>query len=203
MRDKLTNHSHSTNLLKGPTIHGHGNLPPHHHKGPGRVGTLIGSNRAAIFDIDGVLADSTRRMDRMRAQQAAGEPVDWEAFHADQHEDPIKPGWTALLRLMSPQVIIILLTNRNERYRTQTESWLHDHGIEFDQLLMRQDVAGSRNSKTIHLEELLKNEAISIEVAIDDDPGHEEIYVTRGIPFVYAYSGYYESGEYVSMSADD
>lgn len=158
---------------------------------------------AVIFDIDGVLSDGSERIGLLRTMMAEGKGVDWEAFHANQKQDPIRAGWCALLRLLAPGVLIILVTNRAERYRAVTIEWLNDNGLYFDKLLMRDGVPGSRDSKGPHIDELIKDESISIQCAVDDDPGHEELYITRGIPFVYAHSGYYEGSEYVSMTADD
>lgn len=153
-----------------------------------------GPQDVCIFDIDGVLACNQARLDRLRAGQDSPEWMpDWEAFYADAPNDPPLEGWCTLLRtLWGDRYPIVLLTNRPERFRSMTEEWLAKHNLRYDELRMR-DGLHYNHSKVAHLDEMAEA-GYTFRLAVDDDPLHGEMYITRGIPFLYAHSGYYDNG---------
>lgn len=110
------------------------------------------SNRIAIIDLDGVVADSTARFAKAEEAKAA-----WLAQHREQYADTIvtekratelywqtalSPEWVHLDTLIDgvPQAIeqietdcgyypVIFLTSRPETMREATEEWLFQHGL--------------------------------------------------------------------------
>ena len=70
---------------------------------------------AVIFDMDGVLADTSGRQHHL-----AGLRRDWDAFFAECGEDPIIPEVARLLELLTPGLVVVLLTARPARVRVQT-----------------------------------------------------------------------------------
>jgi|APFre7841882654_1041346.scaffolds.fasta_scaffold37101_3 FMN phosphatase YigB (HAD superfamily) len=85
-----------------------------------------------IFDIDGTLSDSSHRAEYARIK-------DWDTFNSMAPEDPVITKIADLLRLLSADCQIVLLTGRMEKYRGITEKWLKDSNLDFfcDHLLMR------------------------------------------------------------------
>lgn len=75
------------------------------------------------FDLDGSLARMTGRS-----------PYDPSRYHEDTSDAALK---TTAAGLKAAGHAIIVLTGRNEDYREACEQWLHAHGIEYDELIMR------------------------------------------------------------------
>lgn len=145
--------------------------------------------KLVLFDIDGVLACNLHRLPHIHDDR---DNPDWEAFYKEIENDPLLPGWASLAKLLHPEHVIVMLTNRPERFREATVRWLSKHFIPWDDLRMR-DGAHYNDSKRQHVAEL-RAAGHDIALAIDDDPHHELMYTELGIPFVYAHSGYYDRG---------
>jgi len=94
-----------------------------------------------IFDIDGTLADITHRLHFVKGKHLNGgtDKPAYEAFHdALVHDEPIWPVIDTLRRLWAfGNTEIILITGRMENWRKETENWLHNHGVPFNELFMR------------------------------------------------------------------
>lgn len=89
--------------------------------------------RAVIFDIDGTLANVAHRRHFVTNGNR-----DWDSFFANMSDDPVNvPIEKLLCHLHETGNRIILSTGRGEEYRAQTEAWLVDNDITFDQLYMR------------------------------------------------------------------
>jgi phosphoglycolate phosphatase-like HAD superfamily hydrolase len=93
--------------------------------------------RAWIFDIDGTLAQTDHRMHHIRPVE--GQKKNWGKFFAEAKKD--EP-FEHVLRINSFVAAreddrIILLTARPENLRADTQVWLEEHGIAFDDLFMR------------------------------------------------------------------
>lgn len=158
---------------------------------------MIGHHHnAVVFDIDGVLADCSRRVAAINRTFP-----DWDAFHADQVNDPVRPGETAVLRALYPHHFVVLLTNRHEKYRADTINWLNANRIPFDLLLMREErgVEGYRSSKLWHLHHLA--DKYKINVIFEDDPLLVEEMRARDYPVMYVHSGYYEQEDRIEVGA--
>jgi hypothetical protein len=78
---------------------------------------------AIICDLDGTLADITHRRHHIDKR-----PRDWDAFHAGIPLD--KPNVNvgiALTAFMNLDYEIIFVTGRFQKWREETEEWLHKH----------------------------------------------------------------------------
>ena len=145
------------------------------------------SGPAVVFDIDGVLADASGRQHHL-----AGLRRDWDAFFAECGEDPIIPQVARLLELVSPELVVILLTARPARVRAQTLEWLASHGLGYDLLIMREagDRRPARDFKRV--ETLgLRTCGFEVRLAVEDDPANLEMFESEGVPCLYVHSGYY------------
>lgn len=143
-----------------------------------------------LIDIDGVLADNWHRIPHIHDNK---DDPDWDTFYSEASNDPPIKGWVALTRILfESSHTVILLTNRPEWTRRATMTWLRNHRIPYDMLLMR-DGAHYNDSKRQHVQEL-ERDGWTFAFAVDDDPHHAEMYTELNIPFLYAHSGYYDSG---------
>lgn len=148
---------------------------------------------AAIFDIDGVVADASKRFASLYegCDQEGWEP-DWRSFHDSRMDnDPIIPGGAALANTLYlySEIKVLLLTNRLEAFEQRTIDWLSKSGIHYDELYMRPESNGYTDFKAAKLDELM-SDGVDIRFGVDDDPLHREVYESRNIPFVYFHSGY-------------
>lgn len=87
--------------------------------------------QAAIFDIDGTLASSEWRSPLAEAKQ-------WDRFHEGiPYDTPIPTVVHELRRHREADSYILLVTNRTDAWREETENWLVSYEIDWDLLLMR------------------------------------------------------------------
>lgn len=88
---------------------------------------------AFIFDIDGVLADSSHRAHHLRKR-----PPDWQSYRAGIADDkPIAPIVALASALHAARQSVLLVTSRDAATRPQTEQWLESHGVQYTALFMR------------------------------------------------------------------
>ena len=86
-----------------------------------------------IFDIDGTIANNDHRQHHLTKT-----PKDWSSWHKESQED--KPYWEIIDILMMARangIKIVLCTGRDEKCREDTEQWLINHSIYYDDLFMR------------------------------------------------------------------
>jgi hypothetical protein len=97
-------------------------------------------NYAAIFDIDGTLANNEHRQHFLMPLPGSTKK-DWDGFFANMEGDTPNEAVVFLLNATraSGYYDAILVTARNESYRERTEAWLAKHNIFYDKLLMRGD----------------------------------------------------------------
>ena len=89
-----------------------------------------------ICDLDGTLCNTDHRKHFMQQK-----PKDWNSFYGGIPNDPINKWCYELILKMNavqPYTNIILVSGRPEKYRKNTEDWLHKHGIPAD-VFMRKD----------------------------------------------------------------
>jgi hypothetical protein len=87
-----------------------------------------------LFDLDHTLVDATRR-DHLIPE--ARRTDDWHVYHTDSVNDGPADDVVKLLRLFQDNGHSCGgITARPQRYREITETWLMDHGIKLDVLLM-------------------------------------------------------------------
>lgn len=103
-----------------------------------------------LFDIDGVLADTSTRMWHLEKPKK-----DWNGFFKDmEFDDPIIPMCKLCsLLLLEGNVTVFFITGRPEKYRNITVKWLFDvmdfHHSYFDKdrLFMRPDKDGRKDNE--------------------------------------------------------
>ena len=144
------------------------------------------ARRAVVVDIDGVLADAQGR------QHHLWDSRDWDAFFDDCGDDPVDEVRT-LLSLLDPTLVVLLVTARPLRVRELTVTWLDDHGLRWDLLVMRptNEHAPAATFKRDVVDEL-REEGFTLELAMEDDPRNRAMYLDAGVPCLYVHSGYYD-----------
>lgn len=84
---------------------------------------MLNKPRAAIFDIDGTLAD-------MEHRKHLAEKKEWDAFFTAMPQDAPKQPIIDLLKMYYHfGHAIILVTGRPKTYENHTREWLRQHGI--------------------------------------------------------------------------
>ena len=120
---------------------------------------------AAVFDLDGVLADV-----RHRLHHVVSRPKRWNAFFAAApHDPPLVEGLAAVAEAEEQGLVIVYLTGRPERCRDDTLTWLAAHGLPEGELFMRDDAdrRPARLTKVAHLRRLARRMCVA--VLVDDD----------------------------------
>lgn len=87
-----------------------------------------------LVDIDGTLADLTHRLHFIQK-----EPADWDGFFAACPDDKPIPEVIDTVNALGESNILIMVTGRSEKCRTQTESWLNLYINGWQGLYMRRD----------------------------------------------------------------
>lgn len=91
-------------------------------------------SEAAIFDIDGTLANIDHRLHYLYG----GSPDRWDAFFGAMDDDTIvEPVRDLLLCVRAAGKPVVLCSGRPDNYRAVTEAWLTRNGVEYDALYMR------------------------------------------------------------------
>ncbi|MEH6660429.1 MAG: hypothetical protein V7679_02170 [Parasphingorhabdus sp.] len=92
--------------------------------------------KVILFDIDGTLANIEHRRLHLKEDKD-----DWKSFNAEMGGDTPNLPVVILYKSLwaSGAHELILVTGRNERFRTLTEQWLVWNDIPFGQILMRPD----------------------------------------------------------------
>jgi hypothetical protein len=153
---------------------------------------------AAIFHLDGVVASNDHVMHHIKGTD---EP-DWDSFNEGLANCEVNDGWATLMQMMwNSGYKVIILTNRAERLRTMTEVWLKEHDLPHDDLVMRPDGTPYEEAKEARLDEVMRECIVML--AVDDDPTHCDMYESKGIPTLYAHSGYYVDGVTAGVETAD
>jgi len=140
------------------------------------------SDRLAVFDLDGVLADV-----RHRVHHVEGPRRDWDAFFAEALADPpLADGLEAVAVAEAEGLAIAYLTGRPERCRADTEAWLDRVGLPPGPLLMRpdRDRRPARMFKVEALRDLART--TSIAYLVDDDAAVVLAASEAGFPVIHA-----------------
>ncbi len=108
--------------------------------------------KAVISDLDGTLCNVAHREHYMRVR-----PKQREQFHSSCVKDPIVEPVHELLELFHANGYkVVLLTMRPMRYRPETEKWLADHGVHYDELIMAADTRPDAEQKKSIYEEVIR-----------------------------------------------
>jgi FMN phosphatase YigB (HAD superfamily) len=137
---------------------------------------------AAVFDIDGVLADVRHRLPHVTRR-----PKDWPAFFAAMDADtPLEVGVALAHDQAAQGHAIVYLTGRNESYRGVTEAWFREHGLPDGRLVMRRDHdrRPARQFKPEALRRIARTHRVV--AVVDDDAAVAAVLRRDGWPVLHA-----------------
>ena len=143
---------------------------------------MTGTEKIAVFDIDGVLADVRHRLHHVQQR-----PKDWDLFFREMDADaPLEVGISLVHEQVAAGCNIAYLTGRNEAYRAMTSTWLAEQGLPTGTLLMRPD--HDRRPARMYKPEALRALARtgSIEIVVDDDVAVVDVLRAQGYPVLHA-----------------
>jgi hypothetical protein len=142
-----------------------------------RVNLAEEPTSCVVLDIDGVLADVRHRLHHL-----ARRPKDWDAFFTAAPADPPLEVGPAFARTAASTHVVVYLTGRPERLRSDTQEWLRRHHLPAGRLLMRPD--GQRKpAALVKLEHLHRlRQELRVELLVDDDPTVIDAARTAGFP---------------------
>jgi HAD superfamily, subfamily IIIB (Acid phosphatase) len=137
---------------------------------------------AAVFDVDGVLADVRHRLPHVQRR-----PKDWPAFFAAMDADaPLEVGIALAHDQAAQGHAIVYLTGRNESYRAVTEAWFLEHGLPQGRLVMRRD-SDRRPARQFKPEALRRlSRTFRIVAVVDDDDAVVAVLKRDGWPVLHA-----------------
>lgn len=124
--------------------------------------------RTVIFDLDGTLADGRHRLHAL-PKVDPHLPRSWDEFNKLAiYDKPIQDN-ISLCNALYMNWDVVILTGRNEIVRAETEQWLYENGVRYDELIMR---SLDDDRKDIHTkEEVVKRIGVeNILCAFDDLP---------------------------------
>jgi hypothetical protein len=144
-----------------------------------------------VFDIDGVLADAAGRQHLLFGQ---GGRKNWKAFFEAAGDDALIEEVARLTELLDPELCVVLLTARPTTIQNVTSTWLGQHDVRWDLLVMRSagDFRASPDAKRMAVQEL-REAGFDLQLAFDDDRRNVDMFHDEGIPCIYIHSGYYEA----------
>ena len=145
-----------------------------------------------MFDIDGVLADASHRQDVLFSGR--GGRKNWKAFFEAAGDDAVIEEVARLTELIAPELCVVLLTARPTSIQDVTLTWLAQHDLRWDILVMRPegDFRSSPDAKRLAVHEL-RQAGFDLRLAFDDDRRNVDMFHDEGIPCIYIHSGYYEA----------
>jgi hypothetical protein len=146
---------------------------------------------AVVFDIDGVLADAGHRQDILFA---GGKRKNWKAFFDAAGDDAVIEEVARATELIDRDLCVVLLTARPTTIQRITVTWLQQHDLRWDLLVMRPegDFRSSPDAKRMAVHEL-RAAGFDLRLAFDDDRRNVDMFHDEGIPCIYIHSGYYEA----------
>ena len=150
-----------------------------------RSGPIDGGS-AVIVDVDGVISDASHRQHLVKARR-------WDEFFDGCPDDPPLEPTVALVRSLSPDITVVLLTARPWRLLDDTLAWLSTHQVRWDLLILRppKSPGPSRAYKAAEVDNL-RHYGFELLYALEDDPRNVQMYAEADVPCLYIYSGYYE-----------
>ena len=149
--------------------------------------TVPNGSDVVIVDIDGVLADASKRQHYLEQR-----PKKWQLFFAASADDEVIEEVKRLLDLLDSNVVVVLLTGRPTSIADLTIGWLGRNSIRWNLLISRPDgdYTLATKFKEFETKRLLELGA-RIHLCLDDDPNNVEMYRRLGLPSLYVHSGYY------------
>jgi phosphoglycolate phosphatase-like HAD superfamily hydrolase len=135
--------------------------------------------KSVIFDIDGTLADTSKRVHHVIKY-----PKNWDAFHAESVNDDAHAHIVELAQMYQRRNYgILLCSGRDEAYRDLTIRWVVNAGVIFNRLYMR-PAGDRRDDSIIKIELLAKMRVDGFEpfIAFDDRDRVVAAWREAGIP---------------------
>lgn len=122
-------------------------------------------------DLDSTLCD-TRHRQPMVAPQADGAPPDWVAYSLACSGDVPVEGVCALVRILATSHRIVILSARDVSARELTATWLADHRVPYDDLLLGSDdlYGGGLAAYKVRRIQRIIDAGAPVELMVDDDP---------------------------------
>lgn len=142
--------------------------------------TMPPREKAIIVDIDGTVADSSKRAIHLEGKK------DWDSFFKNTIEDdPIEPVCEIVRRMASfPGYKVIYLTGRPESLLEDTSEWLVKHNLAFDNLLLLMrpegDFKPSHKFKAKAYEDLIQGK-YEVLFALEDDKRCVDMFRKKGV----------------------
>lgn len=140
---------------------------------------MIGIKVIVVFDIDGTLADISKRASKAGKQPSRyhkGRFQDWldrlQPARELARDKPIRC-MIELANTLFKDYTLIYLTGRADRYKTVTANWLIRNGFPPGELVMRTEEfssASARQFKEVEMLKLSSTFADSEILIVDDDP---------------------------------
>jgi FMN phosphatase YigB (HAD superfamily) len=129
-----------------------------------------------IFDIDGTLADVSKRIHHLR-----GSKKNWPGFFAGMAQDKAIHSMVRLCNLLFEAGLhIVLCSGRNESHRKTTEAWLQREGVRYHELRLRRN--DDRRSDVLAKQEMLDGlEKERILFVVDDRDRVVEMWRAQGL----------------------
>lgn len=151
---------------------------------------VLRSGPIVVVDVDGVIADGWHRQHYLRGGQS-----DWHGFFAAAADDTPIAGAAEMLRVMSPDVGVVLLTARPHTLYEITLDWIRTHRFRWDALIMRARSDGGLSSPDFKKRSLheLRDHGYEPLLALDDDQRNIDMFRDEAVPALYVHSGYYEA----------
>lgn len=129
-----------------------------------------------IFDIDGTLADVSKRLHHIKKK-----PKDWDAFFREIPQDKAIHSMVRLCNIIYASGIkIILCSGRNEQHRAETIEWLARQGVNYHELKLRR-VDDRRSDVIVKREMLAGIDRSKILFVVEDRSGVVEMWRSEGL----------------------
>jgi len=122
--------------------------------------------KAIIFDMDGTLAD----VNPIR-HYVSGDKKDFNSFHKASVWVRPNQQILALNHAINDQVAILIVTARNEQFRTVTSAWLEKYQVRYHHLYMRK--SGDNRADYLVKQDIFKQittAGYNVVAAVDDNP---------------------------------
>lgn len=123
----------------------------------------MSKDEAIIVDLDGTLADITKRQEHLQAKK------DWKRFFEGIPNDKINSWCQKIIEKFRTDHKILIVTGRPRDYETTTIAWLDKFGVKYDEIFFRK--AGDFRSDDIVKREIYHGHIIkryNVVFVVDD-----------------------------------
>lgn len=131
-----------------------------------------------LVDMDGTLSNANHRQHFVVCK-----PKNWNAFNKGMAEDPVIEHTRRLIKIIHPELPVIILTARPIEYKPQTVEWLERHEILYDAIYMR-PLKDYRQDFIVKKEllDLVRTDGFNPVLAFDDREAVAKMYRDNGVP---------------------